>query len=113
MANPGLYYFDYHQSLWDVVREAGGTSFEDGIKEMVWERNRDEVVDDLIPYFQKGVSLKNMGFRSGDQLWTPSSDETFWDSFRTDIIPIMSFATTIIFFYFSYQQQLALLQATR
>ena len=109
VANPGLYYFDYHQSLWDVVRLAGGTTLEDGIKEMVWERDRDEVVDDLIPYFEKGISLRNMGFKSGDQLWTPTPGETFWDQFRTDVIPIITFATSMIMLYLTYQQQQAVL----
>jgi len=113
VANPGLYYFDYHQSLWDVVRVAGGTTMEGGIKEMVWERDRDEVVDDLIPYFEKGISLKNMGFRSGDQLWTPTPGETFWDSFRTDVIPILSFAVTIFTVYITYQQQQILIRSIR
>jgi len=113
VARPGLYYFDYHQSLWDIVRSAGGTMLEDGLKEMIWERDRDEVVDDLIPYFEKGISLRNMGFRSGDQLWTPSSDETFWDDFRTDVIPLLSFAVTIFTVYITYQQQQILMQRYR
>ncbi len=102
---PGLYYVDYHSSLWEVVRRAGGTVHEEGIKDMVWERDRDEVVDDLIPYFEKGVSLKNMGFKSGDQIWTPSPGESFWDQFRTDVIPIMTFATSMVMLYFTYQTQ--------
>lgn len=113
VVNPGLYYFDYHQSLWDIIQTAGGTTFEDGLKEMIWERNRDEVVDDLIPYFQKGISLKNMGFKSGDQLWTPSTNETFWDTFSTDVIPILSFAVTIFTVYITYQQQQILIRTIR
>lgn len=108
VARPGLYYVDYHSSLWDVFRIAGGTTMEYGLKEMVWERDRDEVVSDLIPFFEKGTSLKNMGFKSGDQLWTPTPGETFWDKIRTDVIPILSFATTIIMFYFTYQTQIAI-----
>ena len=80
---------------------------------MKWERNRNIMAGDLIPYFEKVVSLMNMGFKSGDQLFTPSSDETFWDKIRTDLLPILTFTTTLVFFYYTYQQQTYIMQQRR
>lgn len=105
VARPGLYYIDYSHSLWDAVRMAGGTLDEDGIKKMHWERSRDDVVGDLVPYFQNGVSLKKIGFRSGDQLWTPTPGKAgFFDKLTSNILPILSFGTTIMFLYLTYQR---------
>ncbi len=107
---PGLYYVDIHNSLWQVVQRAGGTLRENGIYKMKWERRHDEQVDDLTPYFEKGVSLKEMGFNSGDQIWTPSPDRrTFWDTVG-DVMPILTFATTIWAMYNTYQRDVVLLR---
>lgn len=111
--SPGLFYVDQSSSVWEAVRRAGGPTFETGLENMVWSRNGEEVVDNILPYFEKGISLKNMGFKSGDQLWTPSSNETFWDDFRTDVIPLLSFAVTIFTIYLTYQQQQILIQTLR
>jgi protein involved in polysaccharide export with SLBB domain len=107
---PGLYYVDYHSTLWDVVKTAGGTVHEKGIRELRWERNRNDVVKDLIPYFEKGISLETMGFKSGDQLWTPGIHKGFWNIFTTDIIPLVTFATSMAFLYISYQQTIYSMQ---
>ncbi|MGD9489389.1 MAG: polysaccharide biosynthesis/export family protein [Calditrichaceae bacterium] len=105
VARPGLYYIDYSHSLWDAVRLAGGTLDEEGIKKMHWERSRDDVVGDLVPYFQNGVSLKKIGFRSGDQLWTPTPGKPgFMDKLTGNILPIVSLGTTIMFLYLTYQR---------
>ncbi len=107
---PGLYYFDYSTSVWDAVRIAGGPTMENGLKDMVWERDRDEVVDDLLPYFEKGVSLKNMGFKSGDQFITPTiPGPTFAESIEF-VMGLASFVTGLYMLYFTYQQQMILAQ---
>lgn len=103
---PGLFYVDYDQSLWEVLYYVGGTISEDGIKEMRLERDTDVVFDNLIPFYEKGVSLRNIGVHSGDQLWVPSPDRpSVWDDIR-DIMPLVTFMTSMFFFYLSYQQQL-------
>ena len=109
VVRPGLYYFDYNSSLWELLQMVGGTVKEDGLKKMHWERDRDNVVGDLIPFYETGVSLKKMGFKSGDQLWSPSPDaKTFWDRITGDILPVLTFGTTIVFFYLTYQQSMYL-----
>ncbi len=110
---PGLYYFDYSASVWDAIQRAGGPTLEDGLKDMVWERDRDEVVDDLLPYFEKGVSLKNMGFRSGDQLVTPSDSGPSIGETIEGTIGVLSFFTGIFMIYMTYQQMVVLSQYGR
>jgi protein involved in polysaccharide export with SLBB domain len=111
VGRPGLYYVDYQNSLWEVIRMAGGTILESGLKEMHWERNRDEVTGDLIPFIQRGISLKDMGFRSGDQLWTPiTPSQTFFQFTTANVLPLASFITSLLFFYITYQQTVTLYQ---
>lgn len=106
---PGLYYVDINSSLWEAVRLAGGTLLEEGIYDLRWERDGDERSDEVVKFFESGTSLKKMGFQSGDQVWTPSPDrETFWDTVR-DVMPILTFATTIFVVYSTYQRDTILL----
>lgn len=110
---PGLYYVDYGASFWDTVRLAGGPILEDGVAEMQWERNGESVVDDLSPYFQRGLSLKQMGFKSGDIVWTPSpATETTAEQILKYGLPIVSITTSLVMMYFYYQQTVVLI-ATR
>ncbi len=102
---PGLYYVDYDNSLWEVMFWVGGTISEDGVKEMRLERDTDVVFDNLIPFYEKGISLRNMGVKSGDQIWVPSPDRpTLWNQIR-QMMPVITFFTSLFFFYLSYQQQ--------
>lgn len=102
-ARPGLYYVDINSSLWEIVHLAGGPVLEDGIYEMKWERDHDKNVGDLTPLFEQGVSLGKMGFKSGDQIWTPSPDaRTFWDVVR-DVMPLLTFTASIWMLYITYQ----------
>ena len=108
---PGLYYVDINSSLWDLVYLAGGTLTEDGIYEMHWQRGEDDKAGDLTRFFENGVSLKKMGFQSGDILWTPSpTRRTFWDTVR-DVMPILTFATTIWAIYNTYQRDVLILRS--
>lgn len=101
---PGLYYVDLNSSLWEAVLLAGGTQKPAGIYEMRWERDHDEEVDDITPLFESGVSLRSMGFKSGDQIWTPSpGDRTVWDTIG-DIIPLLTFSVAIFSLYSTYQR---------
>ena len=107
---PGLYYVDHNTTLWQLLHRAGGPVREDGVTELVWERDGQEKSDELASLFGSGVSLKKMGFQSGDQIWTPSPDaRTFWDNLA-DVMPLLTFATTVIMTYYTIRQQQLLLQ---
>ncbi len=110
--NPGLYYVDVNSSLWEVIRMGGGTSTEDGIYEMKWERDKDEQKD-ITSYFESGISLRQMGFRSGDQLYTPvEGGRTFLETFG-EFMPIVTLGLTITTLYITYQRDVYLIQQTR
>ncbi|RLD16437.1 hypothetical protein DRI50_01845 [candidate division KSB1 bacterium] len=107
---PGLYYVDINSSLWDVVHLAGGTLLEDGIKDLRWQHGKKELSKNIMLLYEKGISLRRMGFSSGDIFWTPSPTRpSFWDHVR-DVLPILSFATTIWTFYNTYQRDMILLR---
>jgi len=101
---PGLYYVDEKMSLWDLIKMAGGPNHEDAIKEINWERNGENVIEDVTPFLEHGVSLKSMGFQSGDLVWAPSPDaEDAWDFVLTKILPMAAFATTLYLVWMTYQ----------
>ena len=101
---PNMYYIDPDRSLWDLLRMAGGTIDEDGLKKMRWERDRKTVDDNLIPYLQSGISLRKMGFRSGDQIWvrTPTKP-TVLRQIR-DFLPIISLGITLFTIWYTIQR---------
>lgn len=111
--NPGLYYVDHSTSMWEAVRIGGGLTQESGLEEMAWERDGDEVVDDIVPYFEKGVSLKNMGFKSGDQLVTPTIAPMNWRESLQFIMGLATFTTGLYMTYLTYQTQIQILQQGR
>lgn len=101
---PNMYYIDPDRSLWDLLKMAGGTIDEDGLKKMRWERDRKTVDDNLIPYLQSGISLAKMGFRSGDQIWvrTPTKP-TVLRQIR-DFLPIISLGITVFTIWYTIQR---------
>jgi len=106
---PGLYYIDPDNSIWDAVYLTGGTTREDGLKRMKWERDRRIVAEDIIPYYQSGQSLRSIGFKSGDQLWTPVDPKRSWwevairDVFLSQVFPIVTTSASLYISYIMYQ----------
>ena len=108
-AKPGLYYIDWDNSLWDAVYKAGGTLNEDGIYDMEWKRDNKSKTDEIVSLYERGISLRAIGFKSGDQILTPSPNaRTFWGAI-SDIMPILTFATTVVVVYNTYQRDSILL----
>jgi polysaccharide export outer membrane protein len=73
--SPGMFYVQENLTLWQLVQRAGGAIHEEGLKDMRWERDRDIMNVDLISYLESGNSIKDMGIRTGDQIWTPVPDQ--------------------------------------
>lgn len=110
---PGMYYVEYDISFWNAIQLSGGPVLEDGIKEMQWERNGESMMDDLTPFFERGVSLRTMGFKSGDIVWTPSpASETTGDQVLKYGLPIITVTTSLVMMWLYYQQTL-LIYTTR
>jgi protein involved in polysaccharide export with SLBB domain len=96
-ANPGLYWVEPSNSLWDAIQIAGGNPREDGLSKIRWERDGKIISDNIIKDFQSGISLTNMGFKSGDQLCsTAQPKRLFWEKFREDVVPILSITLTAL-----------------
>ena len=102
---PGLYYVEYDNSFWNTIRLSGGPVMEDGLKEMQWERDGESMIEDLTPFFERGVSLRKMGFKSGDIVWTPSpTTETTGDLILKYGLPIITVTTSLVMMWLYYQQ---------
>jgi protein involved in polysaccharide export with SLBB domain len=101
---PGFYYVDNKMSLWDLIKLAGGPNHEEAIKDINWERNGEKVIEDVTPFLEHGVSLKTMGFQSGDLVWAPSPEaEDTWDFIITKILPVAAFSVTLYLVWMTYQ----------
>ena len=87
----GMYYVEPQSSMWDLISMAGGTVHERGLKKMTWERDRKVLNRNLIPYLESGESLQAIGFKSGDQIWTPTDNRSFREILVRDILPIATF----------------------
>ncbi|MBN1982273.1 MAG: polysaccharide biosynthesis/export family protein [Chitinivibrionales bacterium] len=96
-AMPGLYYIEPRNSLWTLIRMAGGPQREDGLKKLRWERNQTVILSDCIPYLESGQSLASMGFKSGDQIRvTQSPKRGGWDIFLNDYVPLLTFIVSTV-----------------
>ena len=101
---PNLYYVDPDQTLWDLIHRAGGTLNEDGLKKMKWSRDNKTIESNLIPYYQSSKSLSQIGFHSGDQIWTPSpSQRNFWDNVVRYVLPVATLGISIYTVYLTTQ----------
>lgn len=94
-ARPGMYYVEPQRSMWDLISMAGGTNNEKGLGKMRWERDRKIVQKDLIPLIESGRSLRSIGFKSGDQLWTPGESRRVTDFLVRDLLPIGTFLLSL------------------
>lgn len=91
----GMYYVEPQSSMWDLISMAGGTVHEKGLKKMRWERNHKVLGKDMIPYLQSGKSLQAIGFKSGDQVWTPTNNRSFGEILVRDILPVATFFLSV------------------
>ena len=101
---PGFYYFDQDYSLWEVMKMVGGTLDEDGLKQMKWMRNGESVQENLIPYIQSGVALKNISFQSGDQIWVRSPNKPGFFERSRSFFSFVGAITGFFTLYLSYQR---------
>lgn len=102
VARPGLYYFDSNHSLWEIIYEVGGTLNEDGLKQMRWERSGKTVEGDLVPHIQTGISLRDLGFRTGDQIWVRSPQRPGFAERARGYLSFIAAAASIVTVYITY-----------
>jgi protein involved in polysaccharide export with SLBB domain len=92
---PGFFYIEPQYSMWELIAMAGGTTCESGLKKIVWERDNEVVDNNIIPYLESGRSLASIGFRSGDQLYTPVDTRGLGEVFVRTVLPIMTFGLSV------------------
>ncbi|HEX2959666.1 MAG TPA: polysaccharide biosynthesis/export family protein [Chitinispirillaceae bacterium] len=92
---PGFFYIEPEYSLWELIAKAGGTTSEKGLKKVVWERNNQVISNNIIPLIESGKSLESIGFRSGDQLYTPVDTRGAGQIFVGTILPILTFVLSM------------------
>ena len=100
---PGFYYFDKDYSLWDVMKLVGGTMDEDGLKKIRWKRDGEVVEDNVIPFLQSGIALKNISFRSGDQIWVRSPNKPGFLEKSRSYMNFLTAAASFFTLYLTYQ----------
>ena len=97
---PGLLYADPRSNLWQLVQQAGGTKRADGLKLVRWQRNGQVLSANLQHPIESGMSLANLGVRSGDQFWVT-------DRPPLDVLPVLSVAlaaiTTSVTVFLAYE----------
>ena len=68
---PGAYHADPSSSLWDVVALANGPGPGCNLPRMRVERGGKIAIRSVLEYFEKGISLEEVGIESGDQIIAP------------------------------------------
>lgn len=94
---PGSYRVDPGNSLWDVIKEAGGPSPDCNIEKMRIHRSGSIVRTNLFGSWEKGLSLHEIGIQSGDIVFAPALKKL---TFR-DFILYFQFAISILWLYLS------------
>ncbi len=93
--SPGFFYIEPEYSMWELIAKAGGTTSEHGLKKIVWERDNQVISDNIIPYIESRQSLVSIGFRSGDQLYTPNDTRGAGQIFVGTVLPILTFGLSV------------------
>jgi polysaccharide export outer membrane protein len=68
---PGSYLISARRSLWDLVDLAGGPAENANLLKLRVQRSGQVVKDNLLGGYEKGVSLRELGIQSGDQVLMP------------------------------------------
>ncbi|RMF57181.1 MAG: hypothetical protein D6748_11670, partial [Calditrichaeota bacterium] len=71
--------------------------------DMRWKRDGKNVKKNLIPYLQSGVSLRAIGFKSGDQIWVKSPGKPGFLEKLGRVSTLIGLGTSIFALYFTYQ----------
>ncbi len=96
-ARPGSYRVDPSNSLWDVIREAGGPAPDCRIKDIRIHREGEVLEGDLFSSWEKGSALSDIGVRSGDIIFAPKKRKL---TFR-DFVIYFQFGISLIWLYLS------------
>jgi protein involved in polysaccharide export with SLBB domain len=68
---PGLYRVEHDRPLWDVIAMAGGPTERGDVTRTFVMRGGKVVNKNLLPAYEEGISLREVGILSGDQVVVP------------------------------------------
>ncbi len=97
---PGAYRVEPTGSLWEVVEQAEGPSYDCDLKKMRVERGGKVIIRDLMSQFEKGYSITDIGIQSGDQLIAPGKNSISFQLVRD----YLTFLMTAVILYKNYSQ---------
>lgn len=69
---PGSYLISLRRSLWDLVDLAGGPSKDADLPKLRVDRGGQVAKASLLSGYEQGISLRELGIRSGDQVTLPA-----------------------------------------
>ena len=93
----GMYRFSPNTSFWDVVAEAGGMSNSLVAENMYIMREGEIVYADFIESLSTGVSLDELGLKSGDEIIAPRINRISFNA----IMRYVNFVVSIILLYYA------------
>jgi protein involved in polysaccharide export with SLBB domain len=99
---PGFYYVHKNETLWDLLSKGVAVTSNKGFEKMEWKRDRETVDSKLEPLLQSNLSLEEIGFKSGDQIFTPIPVPPRRGVFWENVMPLLTFALTVYTVYISY-----------
>lgn len=89
---PGVYWITPGATLWYALSLSGGTTREDGLKKIKWERDGKKLDQKITELLKDPQPIYKLGLRSGDIIRVINRPKkTGWDVFRQDVLPILSF----------------------
>jgi hypothetical protein len=101
--SPGLFYVHEDLTLWQLLQKGGGTIHENGVKDLKWERDKKVINDNLVFFYQSGQSLKSIGIKSGDQIWTKTPGQLgFLQKTGQIVLPFVTVAISTYTLYLTY-----------
>ena len=92
----GMYRFSPNTSFWDAVAEAGGMSNSLAAENMYLLRNGEVVYANFMEALYAGVSIRELGIQSGDELIAPRINRI---SFNSLMRYVNFFASLILLYY--------------
>ncbi|MBN1480460.1 hypothetical protein EH223_20595 [candidate division KSB1 bacterium] len=99
--NAGMYRFSPNTSFWDVVAEGGGMTNNLAAENMYVMRKGEIIYADFWESLHSGVSLRELGIKSGDEIIAPRINRISFDA----LMRYVNFFASLILLYYAINRQ--------
>lgn len=99
--NAGMYRFSPNTSFWDVVAAGGGMSNSLAAENMYVMRKGEIIYADFWESLHSGISLRELGIQSGDEIIAPRINRVSFDA----IMRYVNFFASLILLYYAINRQ--------